>query len=489
MLVQSVFDLAFLYQTVPRIGGIGTPSQANMILWYAADMETAYSSSQLITTLTDQSGNSNSASINVSSPNVKYTTNILNGKPVFYFTSSGGFFQIKDFGHVTSSLTQSAEYIVVLRSAADPLTQASSLGPVMLASASNQGTPALPYTDGKMYELFATTTGNRVGTKPTSASLSSSFRIFNVVSTTSSFEMLYDGKTIYFDSSSTPNTFGLSAPYLLGKVLNVNGNPWEGMIAEFMVHAPALADSQRSQTYAYLNGKYAMTAPYTTSVNITPASYSDNLVIWLTVDSLSALTTGSNIGVWSASYGTNHFSSSGTTAPIYKGNMLNGRAAVAFNTSTYFTASTRFTIPANTPFTVMSVVQAHADSVLVSHDGSSQNFQLRVRRANAAQNGLFCNAQNELLLGVSRNAGDFQTAVWKRGLSGSNVTALRSMPLNSAFSAPAVNQCLSSRIGGTDAHGLPLTGSICEFIAWNRAVEDWEIVDLWTHYIYPKYRL
>lgn len=464
-----------------------------MILWYAADMETAYSSSQLVTTLTDQSGHNNSASIDTGATSVTYATNTLNGKPVFYFTESGGsagYFHIKDFGHVTSSLTQSAEYIIVFRSSTDPLQSLTNLGPVMLASASNQGTPALPYIDGNMYELFATTDNNRIAAKPTN--LSSSFRIFNVVTTTSSFEMRYDGRTIYYDSSSTPNTFGLSAPYNLGKTLNVNGTPWQGMIAEFMVHAPALENMQRDQTYSYLNGKYALVANYTSSTNINPSSsFSDNLAVWLTVDSLANLSDGSPVGVWSASFGTNHFSSSGTTSPLYKANMVNGRYGVAFNTSTYLTASTRMTFLQSTPLTVVAVVQAHADSVIVSHDGSTQNFQLRVRRGNTNTNGMFCNAAPEVTMGAAhRDVGDFQTVAWKRGLSGSNVNTIRSMPNDiSGLTSVAQLQCLSSRLGGTDAHGLPLTGSICEFIVWNRMLEDWELYELWSHYIYPKYNL
>jgi hypothetical protein len=257
-----------------------------------------------------------------------------------------------------------------------------------------------------------------------------------------------------------------------------------------ILHAPALTDSQRSQTYSYLNSKYALTAPYTSSAAINPSSsFSNNLTVWLTADSLATLTTGSNVNVWSSSFGTNHFSSSGTTAAIYKGNMLNGRAAVSFNTTTYFTASNRLTFAASSAFTVIAVVQASADSVLVSHDGT-QNFQLRVRRGGSSANGLFCNAQNEIVLNVAnRSVGDFQTAVWKRSLSGSINTAVQSMPIESVVGPPATLQCLSSRLGGTDAHGLPLTGSICEFIVWNRFLEDWEVYNLWTHYIYPKYRL
>lgn len=488
MLTQTLFDLSFLYQVVPRSSN-SNPSSNNMLLWYDANAETAFSNSQLIPTLTDQSGNSNSASIVVSSNNVRYVTNQLNGKAAFFFAtgSSSGYFIIKNFGHITSSLTQSAEYVIVLRSSTDPLGNSNTLGPVMLASASNQGTPALPYLDSKMYELFGTTTSNRSAAKPTN--LSSSFRIFNVVSTTSSFEMIYDGQTIYYDSSSTPNTFGLSAPYQLGRPINGGSSTWEGWICEFMVYAPALTPTQRDQTYSYLNGKYSLSAPFTSSGINPSSSFSTNLSVWLTADSLVNLTTGSTVGVWSASFGTNHFSSSGTSTAIYKGNQINGRAAVAFTTTTFLTSSARMTFAANAPFTIMAVVKASADSALTSHDGT-QNFQLRVRRGESATNGLFCNAQNEITLALShRSLGDFQTAVWKRSLSGSNSSSLQSMPLDVAAGPPATGQCLASRLGGTDAHGLPLTGSVCEFIVWNRYLEDWEVFNLWSHYIYPKYNL
>lgn len=468
-----------------------SPSQNNMILWYAADKETAYSSSQTVLTITDYSGHLNTASLfDVTYP-VKYATDVINGKPAFFFTASSGnppgYYNIKDFGHVTSSLTQSAEYITVIRSAYDPLNSLYRLGPIFFATASNQGTPTLPYVDGKLYELFATSTGNRFAAKPTN--MSSSFRIINIISTTGSFEMIYEGRTIYYDSASTPNTFGLHAPYFLGKVANPGAETWEGMIAELMLHSPALTIDERDQTYNYLNQKYSLDAPYTSSNdNVNPtSSFSDQLALWLTVDSLSGLTTGSDVNVWSSSYGSNHFSSSGTSPAIYKGDQINGRPAVCFDTSTFLTASQRVTFESDEPFTAIAVVRASADSALTSDP--TQNFQLRVRRANLAVNGLFCNAQPEINLGLTRAVGDFQTAVWKRHTSGSTDTILRSMPTDYAETTVAPNQSLFSKIGGGDGHGLPLTGSICEFLVWHRALGDWEIFELWRHYIYPKYNL
>jgi hypothetical protein len=465
------------------------PSTNNMILWYAADRESAYSSSQTVTIITDHSGHLNTASLSDITVPVKYATNVLHGKPAFFFTASGGaapgFFNIKDFGHVTSSLTQSAEYITVIRSTFDPLNSLTRLGPIYFASGSNLGTPSLPYVDGKLYELFATSTGNRSGAKPTN--MSSSFRIINMISTTSSFEMIYDGRTIYYDSSSTANTFGLHAPYFLGRCLNNSDEPWEGMIAELILHSPALSVDDRDQTYDYLNAKYGLTASYTSS-NVNPtSSFSDQLALWLTIDSLVGLTTGSNVSVWSSSYGNNHFSSSGTAPAIYKGGQINGRPAVCFSTSTFLTASQRITFEANAPMTAIAVVRASADSALTSDP--TQNFQLRVRRGGVAANGLFFNAQPEIVLNTSKNVDAFQTAVWKRHTSGSTDTLLRSMPNDYAETTIAINESLFSKIGGGEGHGIPLTGSICEFMVWHRALGDWEIFELWKHYIYPKYNL
>ncbi len=180
-------------------------------------------------------------------------TGIAGGKSVYRFDGVDDFCNVPDM----SALTAGTGFVVV-KIVTDPPAVESKAG-LWRTDASTDGSH-LPYIDGVIYDAFGSTA--RKTTVNPALSLSSAFRIYDVVSAAGDWRSYLD-RTLLF--STATNTVGFSATGFVGKSTGSTTHFLDGDLAEVIFYSTALSTADRLAVETYLDEEYKppFSQPYT----------------------------------------------------------------------------------------------------------------------------------------------------------------------------------------------------------------------------------
>lgn len=223
-------------------GGTDPSTLANRVIDLDGDDLTG-ADGATIATWDDQSGNNNDMTgASLVEPIKK--TNIANGHSVARFTANS--LQYGTFGDVLSGLTASTVYIVV-KISADPPSDALDSG--LWVMGSHPFAVSFPYTDGVVYDGFGSDARKTTGDP--SLSLSSEFRVYAVVASSSEWTSYIDG-TQHFTTGT--NTVGFTTAPWLGRSLS--DFYLDGDIAYFCIFSVAHNSTTVGSVSTFLKDKY-----------------------------------------------------------------------------------------------------------------------------------------------------------------------------------------------------------------------------------------
>lgn len=234
----------------PTPPGISGPQAvAGLALWLDASQITGLVNGSPVTAWNDLSGAGNHLSQSTSAVQPKYRTNVINGKPVVTFDGVNDYLRNTTFGALNAKTGATA--FVVFK------TDNTSANHIALCD-SARNVQAQVYA-GSVY-AYAT-----AGNSGRFASSSLSFAIWNSVydgtqsDNASRLRLYYNGvqRALTF-SGTVPSVLGSGAGYEVGRPYGSNLAYWDGDIAEVVVYARALSDTERQQVTSYLGGKYGI---------------------------------------------------------------------------------------------------------------------------------------------------------------------------------------------------------------------------------------
>jgi hypothetical protein len=201
----------------------------------------------------DKSGASNhgTAPFDVARP--LYKTGIQNGKAALLFDGTSDYFNIVDgFSALTA-----AEVFIVCKRIADPASSSGKAGFWAFQSNSagvSQGAH-VPWTDGVIYESFATTARKTVG-NPTPAMTTT--RLYNVISTSSEYTANLDTTQL---STTGTNTVGITTTPLVGASSDASGTSYffDGYIMLVLIYNGKLSSGDRSLLTQWIKTEWGLT--------------------------------------------------------------------------------------------------------------------------------------------------------------------------------------------------------------------------------------
>jgi hypothetical protein len=247
----SLHNPAFLGSCL-RASSSLSPPLTGMLLWLKADAISGKTNGEIFCVWTDSSGLGNSttnkALTSTSWP--KYLTGQINGLPAVYFNATNN--NRLDLATMFTSET-SAEVFLVLCVTNDP-GKGNNVGAWHFAGTGDFA--IYPYTDGVIYDEFATTVRKTVG-NPTPAL--TAWNVYNTTSTNGEWTARLN-RTQLFTTAS--NTFTNGANGISGTqrflALQPGGTGgFNGMMAEIILYGRILSSTERTTTLSYLTNKYA----------------------------------------------------------------------------------------------------------------------------------------------------------------------------------------------------------------------------------------
>jgi autotransporter-associated beta strand protein len=231
--------------------GLGITS--GLAEWLRADAGVTVSGSGLVSAWADQSGQGNNASQTNASQQAQLVANAINGNPALSFNGIGDFYnlagqvltsqQFTIFAVVSDTGTSSSGYREVF-SNWDAAT-GNAIPSVFLGTASN----ASPNRSARLTGDLGGGTGVGTITNPASPF------VFTGVSGASDAS-LYQNGTLFASRGFPLSSRNLAGPYVLGQQGTLNGEYWQGNIAEVLVYNRELSTVERQTVESYLEGKY-----------------------------------------------------------------------------------------------------------------------------------------------------------------------------------------------------------------------------------------
>lgn len=231
-------------------GGGWSPSSLSPTAWWDADAISGADGSS-VNTWNDSSGNNWFISRSSgTAPVLRH--NSLNSLKTLEFggPTSAAVMTVQNTSAYVLAGATSASYFAVFILDADPPGGTTSTGHIMGANW-GAGTPHLPFTDGTIYDGFATSARKTVGNP---ASSMTSARILNVDSASANFTTRMDGTQIFNTGTNT-----VSLPTATRQVAGGSGNYLDGKIAEILVFNSVLAQADREKVEGYLAHKWGLT--------------------------------------------------------------------------------------------------------------------------------------------------------------------------------------------------------------------------------------
>jgi hypothetical protein len=241
----------------PAAGGAPALPTANLSMHLRADLGTWQDTAGTTTAATsngdpvgrwaDQSGNGRHLNDN---SNTSYRpalqNSVINGHPVIRFNgSSHGLY------NANLSVLTAAEVFIIVKVDTDPPGSGGATG---FWDFGNAGSDThFPWTDGVIYDHFGTNA--RKSTVDPTPSLSASFRLYNVVSTSSEWTSFLDGTQLY-----TTGTNGVAFRTDCSLGSNRSRTYFlDGDIAELVIYSAKLSAGDKADAEAYFADRYGLT--------------------------------------------------------------------------------------------------------------------------------------------------------------------------------------------------------------------------------------
>lgn len=226
----------------PAGSGITDPrSISGLLAWYSAEYETAYADTDVMTSWTDLSGNSNHGTAVAGSgtaPKWRSAQGPSGGAAVeFTKAASGGRFTIPN---VVSALT-AAEVLVYLKSGSAAVDQT-----LWHFSGTNSNAAHYPFSNGLVYETWGKTSADRPSFTPTLSV--DAWRRYNVWSALNDWSASLDGVVQATDAT---NTVSLPTNPNLGLNLVGGRNSFGGFVSLFVLYDHKLTTTERSDLDAW----------------------------------------------------------------------------------------------------------------------------------------------------------------------------------------------------------------------------------------------
>ena len=257
--------IAFVFLMSIGFAAIGSaqtlPAPEDVRLWLRADAGVVHDANGRISVWQDQSANSADATQTNGSNQPFLTQNALNGLPIVHF-NAGQYFTLPDFMNKATE----GEIFMFVRSGGQGTLRMADFG-------TSQFGAAYPWSNGKLYDDFGSTSQYEVGNPPQSLY---QYHIYNVTSEASDWVVRFDGVEQY---RSRTNTVAFNTSPLLG---HCRTEYFLGDIAEVIIYNRSLSPSERKQVETYLGSKYALLPSPSVPTNLTAHALSPGQVslVW-----------------------------------------------------------------------------------------------------------------------------------------------------------------------------------------------------------------
>jgi len=196
----------------------------------------------------DLSGNGNNPTLPGGANNPTLVAGAVNGHTAIDFAAAS----LQKFSLPSLTSFAAGEVFVVIKVNASPAPSAAKSGLFHLGSGASGTDAAFPFTDGKIYGEFGTTSFTSEGTPVAPLT---SWQIYNVSSSSAGYLSTLSG-AIQF--ARTTNPLGWASAPTVGEGLASNGRYLDGRIAEFVLYSAVMADADRAALLNALAAKYAI---------------------------------------------------------------------------------------------------------------------------------------------------------------------------------------------------------------------------------------
>ena len=229
--------------TTPATGA--TLPMTGMKLWLRADFGVVKDASNLVSSLTDESGNGNTGTSSGSSQTL-LVSGAMNGNPALHFNGQSTVISLPSF----LSGGTAAEAFIVLRATSEQPT-----GNRGLWSIGSDYRNAYPQSDGQIVDDFGS--ANYYWSGATVVRLNEQ-HLYNVVSTSTEWTSRINGRIQFTTASNTVGFWPWPAIGSGGAVSGYGSTNFDGDIAEVIIYDHALSPAERDSVNSYLMSKYGM---------------------------------------------------------------------------------------------------------------------------------------------------------------------------------------------------------------------------------------
>jgi alpha-tubulin suppressor-like RCC1 family protein len=222
-----------------------TLPMTGMKLWLRADFGVVKDASNLVSSLTDESGSGNTGTSSGSSQPL-FVSAVMNGNPALHFNGQSTVIGLPSFLWGATA----AEAFVILRA-----TSEQPGGNRGLWSIGSDYRNAYPQSDGQIVDDFGSANYYWSGT--TVARLNEQ-HLYNVVSTSTEWTSRLNGRVQFTTASNTVGFWPWPVIGSGGAVSGYGSTNFDGDIAEVIIYDHALTPAERDSVNSYLFSKYGM---------------------------------------------------------------------------------------------------------------------------------------------------------------------------------------------------------------------------------------
>jgi len=240
----------------PNPGGFNPTALAGCVLWLRADRGVTLNGST-VSAWADQSGNGNNFAQGIAANQPTFAASGINGLPsLSVLTANLCVLKCVNAANAVVNTTAAERFLVGQSTLGDPYTGAG-LNSVEVQWGSDINTTAIPFTDGHVYDGFATSARKDTGTHSPAGLLASPY-IYSSYSQANDWRQFFNGTAGF---TTATNTFAMSAsvPNIVGAT--DQGQACTGSFSEWIVYNRVLSSVERTQVTRYLGSRYAITVP------------------------------------------------------------------------------------------------------------------------------------------------------------------------------------------------------------------------------------
>jgi hypothetical protein len=229
--------------TTPATGA--TLPMTGMKLWLRADFGVVKDASNLVSSLTDESGSGNTGTSGGSSQPL-FVSGVMNGNPALHFNGQSTVINLPSFLWTGTA----AEGFVILRATSEQPSANRGLW-----SIGSNYRNAYPQSDGQIVDDFGS--GNYYSSGATVVRLNEQ-HLYNVVSTSTEWTSRLNGRVQFTTASNTVGFWPWPVIGSGGAVSGYGSTNFDGDIAEVIIYDHALSSAERDSVNSYLLSKYGM---------------------------------------------------------------------------------------------------------------------------------------------------------------------------------------------------------------------------------------